>query len=62
MNVNVKEAFLEVFSRFKDYEFIWKFTGPKNYTDEIFNKYKNVHLFTWIDQTSILSEFINMPR
>ncbi|KAK0394200.1 hypothetical protein QR680_000614 [Steinernema hermaphroditum] len=52
MSDELKTAFLQAFARFPDYNFIWK----SNLSDAqtIMERYPNVHLVQWMDQTTIL--------
>uniref|UniRef100_A0A914E457 glucuronosyltransferase n=1 Tax=Acrobeloides nanus TaxID=290746 RepID=A0A914E457_9BILA len=51
----IKMAYLEAFSTFPQYEFIWKYHLRKNDT-LLFSKYPNVHPMEWVDQSSILAQ------
>lgn len=55
MNERVRNAFLESFAEFPDYEFIWKYEGEIQ-EEEVFKNYTNVHPFDWLDQMAILGK------
>ncbi|KAH7694505.1 CRE-UGT-54 protein, partial [Aphelenchoides avenae] len=50
MPVEVRDAFLRSFAKFPEYEFVWKFAGPKGNASQYFDAYPNVHSFEWVDQ------------
>lgn len=50
MPVEVRDAFLRSFTKFPEYEFIWKFAGPGGNVSHYFDAYPNVHAFKWVDQ------------
>ncbi|KAH7720030.1 Protein UGT-49 [Aphelenchoides avenae] len=55
MPVEVRDAFLRSFTKFPEYEFIWKFAGPGGNVSHYFDAYPNVHAFKWVDQVSLLA-------
>jgi hypothetical protein len=59
MDTRIRDSFLKAFAHFPDYEFIWKFDGPEGQQADVFQNYTNVHPFEWVDQTSILGEFLD---
>jgi hypothetical protein len=55
MPLAFRRAFLEAFSLFPDFEFIWRYTGGNETAlKAVFEKHPNVHPFDWVDQPSIL--------
>lgn len=57
MSENIKLSFLNAFSKFPEYDFIWKYKSKtKNLT--MFEKYPNVHPFEWVNQAAILGKLI----
>lgn len=55
----MKQSFVDAFSRFPEYEFIWKFEAVSNETESI-KLPTNVHTFGWVNQKGILG--INFPH
>ncbi|KAI6198795.1 Glucuronosyltransferase [Aphelenchoides besseyi] len=56
MKPAIRDAFLRTFSKFQDYQFIWKFVGEKtDRLESVFDNYTNVHPMEWIDQTTLLA-------
>lgn len=57
MKPELRNQMLQAFSRFPDYEFIWRLNTVNNNITSIFNQYPNVHPFTWLQQSAILGWF-----
>ena len=58
MSPQMRKAMFQAFAKFPEYTFLWKF--HKNFTMEEeadFKTARNVHLFEWVDQNAVLSEF-----
>lgn len=53
---HILQTYLEAFSNFPDYEFIWKYNLRKNDTP-LFEKFSNVHPVKWLEQNSLLGKF-----
>uniref|UniRef100_A0A914DQ19 glucuronosyltransferase n=1 Tax=Acrobeloides nanus TaxID=290746 RepID=A0A914DQ19_9BILA len=51
---HIRMAYLEAFSDFPEYEFIWKYHLRENDTS-LFARYKNVHPVEWLEQNSLLA-------
>ncbi|KAH7718652.1 Protein UGT-49 [Aphelenchoides avenae] len=54
MPAHMVDTFLEAFSHFPEYTFIWKFKRGVN--DTKFDRYTNVYTTQWLDQTSLLAD------
>lgn len=54
MPTRMVDTFLEAFSHFPAYTFIWKFKRGVN--DTKFDRYTNVYTTQWLDQTSLLGK------
>ncbi|KAH7718388.1 UGT-54 protein [Aphelenchoides avenae] len=52
MPSSMKRSFLAAFARFAQYQFIWKSRTNANDTQML---PRNVHVFEWIDQVSVLA-------
>jgi UDP-N-acetylglucosamine:LPS N-acetylglucosamine transferase len=55
MKPEIRDEMLQAFSRFPDYQFIWKLTKVDETIINVIKKYSNVNVFSWIQQTSILN-------
>jgi hypothetical protein len=56
----LRDQFLAAFSRFPDHEFIWRYVKKGTEVERtIAERHRNVHLFDWVDQPSILGDFLN---
>lgn len=53
MTEEMKQAFLNAFSRFPDVTFVWKLQVSGN-DSHLLDPYPNVHVVDWVDQVSIL--------
>jgi hypothetical protein len=51
----MKQAIIDAFSSFPDYEFIWKLDGEL--TDDFIDAHSNIHATNWVNQVGILGEF-----
>lgn len=56
MSAHMKAMFLHAFARFPDVTFIWKLELPDGKTHE--QLADNVHAVKWMDQKSLLCEFL----
>lgn len=54
MPTQMVDIFLEAFSHFPEYTFIWKFKRGVN--DTKFDLYPNVYTTQWLDQTSLIGK------
>ncbi len=54
-----KIAFLEAFAQFPTYTFLWKY-DDNHEDEELFSKYTNVHIRSWIPQVNLLSNLDNI--
>jgi hypothetical protein len=52
MNKELRDAFLQAFASFPEYEFIWKMGNSSD-----FRNYANVHPMNWVEQTAVLGKF-----
>ncbi|GMS85171.1 hypothetical protein PENTCL1PPCAC_7346, partial [Pristionchus entomophagus] len=48
------KTFLDAFSKFPEYTFIWKFHAEKDKHVQLFSNYKNVHAVRWLPQYALL--------
>ncbi|KAI6198648.1 Glucuronosyltransferase [Aphelenchoides besseyi] len=57
MKPRIRDAFLDAFARFPDYEFIWKVSdvNENNLSHLALTRYPNVHPVNWMNQQSILA-------
>lgn len=56
MKPAIRDSMLQAFSRFPQFEFIWRLTEVDDNITAIFNQYPNVHPFKWLQQTAILGK------
>ncbi|KAH7718626.1 Protein UGT-54 [Aphelenchoides avenae] len=54
MTEEMKQAFLNAFSRFPDVTFVWKLQVSGN-DSHLLDRHSNVHVVDWVDQVSILA-------
>jgi glucuronosyltransferase len=58
---HVRMAYLEAFSNFPEYEFIWKYHLREN-DHSLFAKYPNIHPVEWLEQNSLLGNLVRFKE